>query len=65
MNKNEWFAYDSYRRFIQMYSDTVLKIKSHYFEEVLDFKKQDRGVKFDKDLSLQDLKEIIEDFKML
>ncbi|NRA73324.1 MAG: pyruvate, phosphate dikinase [Rickettsiales bacterium] len=65
LHKNEWFAYDSYRRFIRMYSDTVLKIKSNYFEEVLDFKKQDRGVKFDKDLSLQDLKEIIEDFKML
>ena len=65
LHSNERFAYDSYRRFIQMYSETVLKIKLNYFEDILDFKKQDREVEFDKDLTAQDLKEVVEDFKKL
>jgi len=65
LHNNERFAYDSYRRFIQMYSDVVLKIKLDHFEEVLDFKKQDRQVKLDEDLTVQDLQEVIEDFKKI
>jgi pyruvate,orthophosphate dikinase len=65
LHNNERFAYDSYRRFIQMYSEIVLKIKLNHFEDILDFKKQDREVKLDSELNVQDLKEVIEDFKKL
>jgi pyruvate,orthophosphate dikinase len=65
LHNNERFAYDSYRRFIQMYSEVVLKVKLNHFEEILDFKKQDREVQLDEDLTVQDLKEVIEDFKKL
>jgi pyruvate,orthophosphate dikinase len=65
LHNNERFAYDSYRRFIQMYSEVVLKIKLNHFEEILDFKKQDREVQLDDELTVQDLKEVIEDFKKL
>src|SRR5437868_5869042 len=46
---NKRFAYDSYRRFIQMYSDVVLGVDHFHFEEILDLKKQDRGVSLDTD----------------
>src|SRR5579872_7439467 len=44
MSNNERFAYDCYRRFIQMYSDVVLGVEHYHFEEILDLKKQDRGI---------------------
>ena len=60
---NERFAYDSYRRFIQMYSDVVLGIDHYHFEEILDYKKQDKRVKLDTDLTAEDLKDLVEKFK--
>lgn len=58
-SNNERFAYDSYRRFIQMYSDVVLGVDHFHFEEILDLKKQDRGVTLDTDLTADDLKAIV------
>lgn len=60
---NERFAYDSYRRFIQMYSDVVLGVDHYNFEELLDLKKQDKGVVEDTDLDAKDLKELVKSFK--
>lgn len=60
---NERFAYDSYRRFIQMYSDVVLGVEHHLFEEILDLKKQDKGVFQDTDLDGADMKQVAESFK--
>jgi len=65
LHNNERFAYDSYRRFIQMYSNVVLKLRSVHFEEVLDLKKQDRGVRLDEELDVLALKEIIEEYKKI
>ena len=70
-SKNERFAYDSYRRFVQMYGDVVLGLKPESdkehdpFEVVLDAKKEARGVKGDLDLTTQDLKELVQEFKAL
>lgn len=61
---NERFAYDSYRRFIQMYSDVVLGVSHHYFESILDDKKLEMRVKTDSDLSVTALLEIIEQYKL-
>ncbi|MFN5351607.1 MAG: pyruvate, phosphate dikinase [Alphaproteobacteria bacterium] len=58
-SNNERFAFDSYRRFIQMYSDVVLGVEKHLFEEILDYKKQDKGVYDDVSLDAEDLKEIV------
>ena len=52
------FAYDSYRRFIQMYSDVVLGVDHAAFEEILDEEKDDKGVELDTDLDADDLKRI-------
>ena len=52
------FAYDSYRRFIQMYSDVVLGVEHSVFEEILDSEKEDRGFELDTELSADDLKKI-------
>ncbi|MCT4612870.1 MAG: pyruvate, phosphate dikinase [Clostridia bacterium] len=60
---NEWFAYDSYRRFIQMFADVAKGVKKSYFERVLDEFKEKEGVKFDKDLTIDNLKEIVNTFK--
>ncbi len=60
---NERFAYDSYRRFIQMYSDVVLGVHHYHFEEILDLKKQDVGAKQDTDLKADDLKDIVKQYK--
>jgi pyruvate,orthophosphate dikinase len=57
------FAYDSYRRFIQMFSDVVLGVDHHYFEEILDLAKEDRGLALDTELSAEDWQAIIEDYK--
>ncbi len=60
---NERMAYDAYRRFIQMFSDVVLEIDSERFEEILDEKKKKKGLKYDNELSVDDLKDIIRKFK--
>ena len=66
---NPRFGYDCYRRFVQMYGDVVLGLKPESdddidpFEELLDKKKEKRGAKFDTDLSADDLKELVEEFK--
>ena len=59
----ERFVYDSYRRFIQMFSDVVMEVGKKYFEQLIDKMKEERGVKFDVDLTAADLKELAEQFK--
>lgn len=60
---NPRFAYDSYRRFIQMFSDVVMEIPKSFFERILDEIKESKGVKFDTDLTAEDLREVIEKYK--
>ena len=60
---NPRFAYDSYRRFIQMYSDVVMEVGKKYFETLIDKKKEERGVKLDTELTAEDLKDLAESFK--
>jgi pyruvate,orthophosphate dikinase len=60
---NPRFAYDSYRRFIQMYSDVVMEVPKSYFEKIIDEVKEAKGVKFDTELTAEDLKELISRFK--
>ena len=60
---NPRFAYDSYRRFIQMFSDVVMEVPKSHFERVLDEVKEKKNAKFDTDLTADDLKEIITIFK--
>src|SRR6266481_8474959 len=60
---NERFAFDSYRRLIQMYGSVVLDIPKHAFEEVFDRQKHKRGVKLDTELTAADLKEVIAQYK--
>ncbi|MDE1145456.1 MAG: pyruvate, phosphate dikinase [Azospirillaceae bacterium] len=60
---DERFAYDSYRRFIQMYGNVVLDVEHHHFEEILDSHKRDRGLSYDTDLEAGDWKEVIEGYK--
>ncbi|MBQ2934892.1 MAG: pyruvate, phosphate dikinase [Lachnospiraceae bacterium] len=62
---NPRFAYDSYRRFIQMFSDVVMEIPKSYFERILDDIKESKGVKFDTDLTADDLKDVINKFKAI
>ena len=62
---NPRFAYDCYRRFIQMFSDVVMQQEKSKYEKILDKVKEKKGVKFDKDLTSDDLKEIIKMFKDL
>ena len=62
---NPRFAYDSYRRFIQMFSDVVMQQEKSKYERILDKVKESKGAKFDKDLSADDLKEIVKMFKDL
>ncbi|MGE5476632.1 MAG: PEP/pyruvate-binding domain-containing protein, partial [Bacteroidales bacterium] len=57
------FAYDSYRRFIQMYSNVVLEIDHHHFEEILDAHKDDRDLRLDTDLSADDWKVVVGRYK--
>ena len=57
------FAYDSYRRFIQMYSNVVLDVGHHHFEEILDNHKRDKGHSLDTDLSAEDWQAVIEDYQ--
>ena len=60
---NPRFAYDSYRRFIQMFSDVVMEIPKSFFERILDEMKEAKGAKYDTDLTADDLKEVINRFK--
>ena len=60
---NERFAYDSYRRFIQMFSDVVMEIKKSNFEGALNKMKEAKGAQYDTDLTADDLKELVEIFK--
>ena len=57
------FVYDSYRRFIQMFSDVVMEVGKKYFEELIDKMKAEKGVKFDVELTADDLKELARQFK--
>ena len=60
---NPRFAYDSYRRFIQMYSDVVMEVPKSYFEKLIDEMKEERGVHYDTELTAEDLKELANRFK--
>ena len=60
---NERWAYDCYRRFIQMYSDVVMEVGKKYFEELIDKMKEEKGVSLDVELTADDLKELAEQFK--
>ena len=59
----ERFVYDSYRRFIQMFSDVVMEVGKKYFEQLIDKMKEEKGVKFDIELTAADLKELATQFK--
>lgn len=61
--KNRRFAYDSYRRFIQMYSDVVKEIPKNLFERAIDTKKMQRGLKLDTDMDANDLEDLVKVFK--
>ncbi len=60
---NPRWAWDCYRRFIQMYSDVVMEVGKKYFEALIDKMKEDRGVKLDTELTAEDLKELAGQFK--
>ena len=60
---NPRFAYDSYRRFIQMYSDVVMEVPKSFFEKIIDELKEEKGVKLDTELTVDDLKELVKRFK--
>ncbi len=62
-SNNPRWAWDCYRRFIQMYSDVVMEVGKKYFEELIDKMKADRGVQQDVDLTAEDLKELANQFK--
>ena len=57
------FVYDSYRRFIQMFSDVVMEVGKKYFEQLIDKMKEEKGVKYDVELTADDLKTLAEQFK--
>ena len=63
--KNERFAYDSYRRFIQMFSDVVMEIPKSLFEDAIDEMKKKKGVQLDTELDSNDLKELVKKFKAI
>jgi len=60
---NPRFAYDSYRRFIQMYSDVVMEVNKSFFEKIIDELKEEKGVVYDTELTVDDLKELVSRFK--
>lgn len=61
--ENERFAYDSYRRFIQMFADVAMELDKNNFEKLLTEKKQSKGVELDTELDSNDLKELVEEYK--
>lgn len=65
LTSNPRFAYDSYRRFIQMFSDVVMEIPKSDFERVIDAKKEEKGVKQDTELDTKDMKDLVVRFKAL
>jgi pyruvate,orthophosphate dikinase len=65
LTNNERFAYDSYRRFIQMFSDVVMGIAKAKFEAILDDVKESKGVKMDTELTAEDLKTVVQRYKAL
>ena len=62
---NERFAYDSYRRFVQMFSDVVMEMSKSEFEKIIDAMKEEKGVELDTDLDANDMKELVVKFKAL
>ncbi len=65
LTENERFAYDSYRRFIQMFGDVVMEIPKAKFDKIFDGQKEKSGAQFDVDLTAEDLKEVIAGYKEL
>lgn len=71
LTQNEWFAYDCYRRFVQMYGDVVLGLKPQNkdehdpFEELIEKKKKERKVHLDTEMTVDDLKDLVKSFKTL
>ncbi|MDC4404478.1 pyruvate, phosphate dikinase, partial [Acinetobacter baumannii] len=65
LNGNPRFAYDSYRRFIKMFSDVVMNIEKRLFENLIDELKEEKGVEFDTELTAEDLKVLIVKYKEL
>ena len=65
LTQNERFAYDSYRRFIMMFSDVVMDVPKSKFERILDAMKEEKGVHYDTELTAEDLKELVKRFKDL
>lgn len=63
--ENERFAYDSYRRFVQMFSGVVMGVSGQLFEDAINEKKAERDVKLDTDLDAEDLKDLVERFKRI
>ncbi|MCJ7666129.1 MAG: pyruvate, phosphate dikinase, partial [Actinobacteria bacterium] len=62
---NERFGWDSYRRFVQMFGDVVMEVEHDEFEKAIQAKKDSKGVSFDTELTAQDLKELVEDYKKI
>ncbi len=60
---NPRFAYDSYRRFIQMYSDVVMEVNKSFFEKIIDELKEEKGIKYDTEMTVEDLQELVKRFK--
>jgi len=60
---NPRFAYDSYRRFIQMYSDVVMEVPKSFFEKIIDELKEEKGIKYDTEMTVEDLQELVRRFK--
>jgi len=65
LTNNERFAYDAYRRFLQMFGDVVLKIPHEKFEKALEELKKEKGVKLDTELDAEDLKKLVERYKQI
>jgi len=65
VSNNPKFAYDSYRRFIQMYSDTAMGVDIHKFEAVLDRVREENGYKHDNEMTVEQLKEVIAEYKKI
>ncbi|ELC8452000.1 pyruvate, phosphate dikinase [Clostridium perfringens] len=65
LTNNPRFAYDSYRRFIQMFADVVMGVEKRLFEDLLDEVKEEKGYKIDTDLTADDLKDLVVKFKAL
>ncbi len=65
LSGNEWFSYDAYRRFITMFSDIVMNYSREHFEDKLEELKEKEGVRLDTDVSLQGLKDLVDEYKAM